>query len=654
MRKKTIFTLPIFALVIASLFSQTLTAQERYTVRSDPKNNKRKIIDLQPVVRKAELKVDRRNALDVSRGFPRKAIVFKPFEMKNPRSGKALNPDAVLTIKLPDGTQRKTTVKQYYEQLNKLEEALAAKGRTLREPTTFNDLRPKFTNNNTYSVQPKLSSGYKTTNFKVNPPKKTNTGFINIGNVVLTPTVNPVVLGLVNWDAKLYVSLFYPNHGTSEFPTEWATVSGTSFGRKVYPIIMQVPKGMEGIIKRVDWQVSDQPFDGTIKEVNVPNVKLSGTINPLQWASGIRGAEIIPDYKTSKFAYDYIDLSKIEPEPVQAVKAYYIRTIAYNQAGEVLKVSSTATANYGAINKPFKIASPESNTVPGFNYQFPDANSGIPFGVFVKGSGFSTYKNKAYTDDTYEILKTTGYKVSASAALGIKYFNFLSIVSDQEPASKDLTIIKANFIAALGSVPSYGSSDQGIKLTLSMLDGIIPPYEIGFSTPVPNVPNAISLDYDVVQPIDMGLIDSRFFIGPVPIRITAGITGEAGLKLFGQVNTSTFEGSGGIKPFLNTRFYASGGVDAIIAYATLNADVNPLLSLDMPVTFSSSGTPLTFSTNLSGLAGRVYLKVGFYYPCPSLEKIVGWLTGDEDLPLCECNWEYNIFDFPGFTHTMNY
>lgn len=639
-------------LVIAMLISQNLFAQQRYTVRADPKNAKRKIIDLEPVSKKATFIIQTKNALDVPK-FARQPIAFKPFEMRNPKTGKALNPDAVLTIKMPDGTERKTTVKQYFEQLNKLEEALSARGRTLRVSNTFNDLRPNF-NNNAYTVQPKLNAGYRTTTFKTNPPKKNNNGGIIGSNIIIAPTVSPTVFNVINWDAKLFVSKFYSNHGTPEFPTEWGTVSGTSLGRKVYPIIVQVPKGMDGLIKRIDWQVSDQPFDGTIKDVNVPNVKLSGAINPLQWSMSIRGSDLIPDYKSSKFAYDYIDLSKIETEPVQKVKPFYIRTIAYDQTGEILKISNTATANYGAINKPFKIATPETNTVPGFNYQFPEAGSSIPFGVFIKGSGFSTYKNKAYTDDTYEILKTTGYKVSASAALGIKYFNFLSIVNDNEPATKDLTIIKGNFIAALGNVPSYGKNDQGVKLTISMLDDVIPPYEIGFTTPVPNVPNTISLDYDVVQKLDMGLLDSRFFIGPVPIRITAGITGEAGLKLFGQFNNQTFEASGGIKPFLNTRFYASGGVDAIIAYATLNAEVNPLLSLEMPVTFSSSATPLTFNTNLSGLAGRVYLKVGFYYPCPSLEKIVGWLSGDEDLPLCECNWEYNIFDFPGFTHSMNY
>jgi hypothetical protein len=156
------------------------------------------------------------------------------------------------------------------------------------------------------------------------------------------------------------------------------------------------------------------------------------------------------------------------------------------------------------------------------------------------------------------------------------------------------------------------------------------------------------------QPFDMQLADARFMLGPIPIVIRAKITGEAGLELGGQIDMSNKSFDGFIKPYVNSSFHADGGVDAVIAYATLNADVNPLLQIDMPVGFSSSGKSLSFTNTMSGLYGRVYLKVGFFYPCPSVEKIVGWITGSEDVPLCECVWEYNIFQWDGFLHEATY
>src|ERR1044071_5605810 len=116
--------------------------------------------------------------------------------------------------------------------------------------------------------------------------------------------------------------------------------------------------------------------------------------------------------------------------------------------------------------------------------------------------------------------------------------------------------------------------------------------EIGFTEKIPGTDN-ISLNYTVKQPLDVELLNTRFMIGPVPFKVTVGIGGEAGVELSGQVNTKTYDMTGTIRPYISSRFYASGGVDAIIAYATLNAEVDPLLSINMPVTFSSDGKSLT-------------------------------------------------------------
>jgi hypothetical protein len=165
---------------------------------------------------------------------------------------------------------------------------------------------------------------------------------------------------------------------------------------------------------------------------------------------------------------------------------------------------------------------------------------------------------------------------------------------------------------------------------------------------------AVSLNYKVSQSLDIDLVNMRFMIGPVPIAIKASLGGEAGLNIQGFADLIKQEVIGSISPYVSSRFGASGGVDAFIAYATLNAKLDPLLYIGLPMSFRSDSPDKVFMDGkLKGLYGTVYLKVGFYYPCPDLGKVVGWLTGDEEVPLCECNWEYNIFAFDGFEHDFN-
>lgn len=651
----------IFALAVCLFFSAFLFAQQGFKTRIDPQNPKRKIIDLPPVIRKAPVIDEKRNVLDDA-SFKRAPIPFKPFEMRNPKTGKDLDPNAVLTIAMPDKTTRTTTVKQFYEQLNKMESALAARGRSLRDPASFTDLRPKFVSNN-YKNPPALPKGFQAGIFKVNPVvnKFSNNNIITkpSTNIIIKPVTNPPVLfNIVNWDAETYIAGYTENTGTTEFPAEWMKASGTGKGRNIYPVIVQVPKGIEGLIDRIEWQVTTTPFDGTLKDVDVPGIIQKGFLGNIQWSTGFRGTGELPAYKKSTYCIFYVDLAKAQqPEPVDDVKPYYVRAVCFNKAGDVVKISSQAVANYGAKEVAMTMPLTETQSVPKFSYQFPEEGSSIPFGVFIKGKGFNSANFKEITTKGgNSSINKLGYSISSNASLGIKYFNFLSLVSDNEPASKPFTLINADFNAVLGKVKNNSGSylPYGIKLNLSFLDGAVP-YNIDFTNTVPGSPNLVQLDYSLPQSIDIGLLDMRFFIGPVPIKIAASIKGEAGIKMFGQANTSSFEISGGIEPYVKTSFDASGGVDAIIAYATLNAQVDPLLALNMPMTFNSSnGSPLNLNSTLSGLAGRVFLKVGFYYPCPSLEKIIGFLSGSEPLPLCECSWEYNIFDFPGFTHTYSY
>jgi hypothetical protein len=656
----------LIALVLSLICTLSLIGQQPYTTRQDPKNPKRTIVEYKPQTKKLiPLKLNR-DVLDASK-FTKPPLVYKPFEMKNPKTGNTLNPQTKITIKIPGKKELVTTVKQYFDELNKMEKKLAETGRTLRVPATFVDFRPAFTRVN-YTKAPKLSKGFTTRTFIAsNTGRKSNNDMSKpgpmIGNIEKNDPIRIEPGGgrgpaIRNWNATLYIAQRFENHGHAEFPAEWVKLGFPD--RHTYPVIVQVPNGLETAIKRIDWQVSDKPFDGTLKEVNVPGIKLSGSMNPVSWANFFRGVPgNLPNYDKFKYAalYIFFDPKKMSSTPIAVpVKKYYIRAICYNQAGEVLKISSQVVALYGDSKQKAVVLGDgnQYNSVPPINYQFPDAGTDLPFGVFVKGSGLKSMKAKTYKDEYDATGTVTGYKLTSKASFGVKYFNFMSLVDAQEPISKPLTVVGADFEAVLGLGTATDGTHEtpGVRVTMTVLDQVLPPYEFA---PIPNIPNTVSLEKDLVQPLNVELLNMWFFIGPVPLHVTSAITGQGGVRFSGTANLTTKELTGSITPFLETRFDATAGVDALIAYATVTATVNPLISLHLPMTINSNASsPLSFSGNLSGLSGKIFLTVGFFYPCPDLGKVIGWLVGSEETPLCECKWEYNIFDFGGFNHSYNY
>lgn len=661
-------TTRLLLFVCSVLFCITGSAQERYTVRTDPSNPKRKIVELRPVTHRLRTTQNLRNIL-VEDQAKRAPIPFQPFEMKHPKTGKPLNPEAKMTIKMPDGSTRSTTVKEFYAQVNDLEKQLSAKGRSLRQPNSLQDMKapvPAMAYNGTPLLTKGFSNRLKKNPVlvKVNPPATAGLGGIpkTIGTkpIVMNPGASmPKYISIADWNPNLYIAESTSGYGTVEFPAVWVNTTITNSGRKEFPVLLGVPKGFSPLIKKIVWQLSSQPFDNTLKNDNPPGLKKQGTIAaPFSWKQGVRGAEDIANKTKDVFVSFIISLADIPFPPKETVDQYYIRAVMYNELNEVLKISPMVVAKYGMVSTEIKVPFTEYNTVPGFSYSFPPEGSDIPFGLYVKGNGLSSSKRHDFSGLKQNIPIITGYKIQANAKLGIRYFNFSSLVNSSEPKSKEFDLVDAKFsgIAGVGT-SSYKQgmeTPQGVSLTLNLLNGLVPPVEYNFTEYIPGT-SSVNLAHNFTQSLDADIVDTRFLIGPVPIHINAGIFGEAGVELSGQFDTQNFTASGEIRPHISLGFKASGGVDAVIAYAMLVAEVNPLLAVNMPLTFSSTASkPLSFSTGISGLKGQVYLKAGFYYPCPSLEKIAGWLSGDEDLPLCECSWEYKIFSFDGFSDQLGY
>lgn len=626
-----------------------------FTITQNPQNPKRKLVTLPKVTRAVQQVKLNQNVLD-SPGFKRTPIAFQKFDMVNPRTGKALNPAAKITLPGPDGKPGPTmTVQQYFDQLNMVETELTKRGHTLRNPSTFVGVKPDF-NRATLDAAPKTPVGFKpapATMFETRRAKvaegKSSPTYV-IGTIKTEPTLNPGVYAAVTAPI-LYVGEQYSDFGTVEFPVNWAKETLKRDGPK-FLFLAESGDGIVPTAKKIQWQISGTPFPNGGDPLNPTGMVKSGVADVTSWTNALRGMD---PKKGRKFASFTIDFSILGPPVKNQSRVYYVRAFLLGADGKpVTAPSGGVKVNYGMGEPIFlEIESSQPSYSPGFNYQLPKGND-VPFGVYLKGSGLRTVKRMKNTKAGVVPL---GFKATANAAVGIRYFNFEHIVNDSAPYSSTLDVLGVGFSAIAGTGTGDGNQNepQGVSLNVTTF-GVTTPVPL---VSVPGVPNSVSLEYDLVQPIDYTLVDILIFIGPVPIRIVAKLTGEVGIHLYGVCNLAPpYNMTGGISPFFHSRFDASGGPDILIAYGKLAAEVNPLLNVDALLAFDSDAKdPVTVTNSISGLKGRVYLMAGFYHPCPpvkQVKKLFGFITGDEDCPLCETKWEYTIFDFPGFSDTSTY
>jgi hypothetical protein len=653
----------LLALLAPSALIPTTPAQTRrrggggdpqMTITRDPKNPKRQIITLPKVTRSVPQTKLTQNVLD-SPGFRRQPIPMQKFEMVNPGTGKALNPADKIQLPSPDGKPGPTmTVKEYFDQLNMVETELTKRGHTLRDPSTFAGAKPNFARAS-FDATPKTPTGFKTapaSMFEIRRAKvaegKSSKPFI-LGGVSVQPTVDPGVVALA-FAPVLYVGEQTSDFGTPEFPVNWAKETLKRDGPK-FLFLAEVVDGQVPSAKKVQWQISGTPFQNGGDPLNPTGMVKSGVADLANWAVATRGMD---PKKGKKFASFTIDFSILGPPVKNQSRVYYVRAVLLGADGKPISVPSPGVkVNYGMGEPVFlEIESQQPSFSPSFNFQLPKGEE-VPFGVYLKGSGLRTMKK---VKNTKAGQVTLGFKATADAAVGIRYFNFEHIVNDSAPFSSTLDVLGVSFSAVAGTGTGNGNTNeaQGISLNVTTF-GVTTPVPLAS---VPGVPNAFSLEYDLVQPIDYTLVNTVIFIGPVPIHILATLSGEVGLRLYGQCNLSSpYTMSGGITPYFHSRFNASGGPDILIAYGKLAAELNPLLNVDALLAFDSDAKdPVSVTNSISGLKGRVYLTAGFYHPCPpvkQVKKLFGFITSGE-CPLCETKWEWTIFDWDGFSDTSTY
>lgn len=627
-------------------------------IRPNPRNPKRKIIEISPIRRSLQQVNLLKNALD-DKAFRQEPIPFQRFEMVHPTTRKPLDPNAKLTLTTPDGRSRTTTVKEYFEQLNELEMALSQRGHTLRDANAFANLRPVFTPRPAPQA-PRLPTGfsfisqaeYESRKAKVSSGSSTP---LIIGTLSQVPVSGAILAGgirnvpIVDVIPTLYVSDRTSDLGTPEFPAKWVAASVPNKGRKAFPFLIEVDSGYNQIVKKIDLLISEQPFTAS-SNVGLPAGVQKVTVTKIEWSKGFFGTDLL-NSKGKIYGLFFLSISdggyKFGPEPDGSYKTFHVRAVPIGADDKPLKASTAVKVNYGSGDNFIPVEAQLPSAVPNFNYSFPEGKS--PFAVYLRGQGLKTVKSQV---NSKAGIVPLGYHTTANAALGLSYFNFKHLVDSSKPFTEDQDLLSVNFNAVAGvkTGPSNGNETPGATMTLNILGDI---KELNF--PAAPGGSVIPLEYDCPPAeINYELFSYRFFIGPVPVKVSGSLTGRAGINLYGQVDTSpsSLKVTGTINPFVETSFEAKGGVDVVIAYARLVAKLDPIFRADLLLSFDSqSSKPVTMSQSFRGLNGSVSLEAGFYYPCPSLKKIVGFLTGGEELPLCETKWDYQIFQFGGFGPT---
>jgi hypothetical protein len=80
------------------------------------------------------------NILNLIKLHQRAPIPYKPFELRDPKTGAAISPETMVTL----SNGKTMAARQYYDELNSLEQQFNAAGYTLREPQKIQFLEPSL------------------------------------------------------------------------------------------------------------------------------------------------------------------------------------------------------------------------------------------------------------------------------------------------------------------------------------------------------------------------------------------------------------------------------------------------------------------------------------------------------------------------------
>ncbi len=198
---------------------------------------------------------------------------------------------------------------------------------------------------------------------------------------------------------------------------------------------------------------------------------------------------------------------------------------------------------------------------------------------------------------------------------------------------------RADLLRATVNVQAPDSGDLSARINVSAFGGSV--YDRQFKGGT--VQKSDSFSYSIGRDI----VSQRFMVGPIPMNVTLGVRGSAGLRY--DLYASPRYAKASAVPFLNTQVYGQGGPDIVIGGGGVGVNLT-LLNDELELTAKAKirtdlqAQKIFLDANfyalnkLDALGGNVYIYAFTYVPnfgIPPWEKK---------------QWNWNVWDWKGFHH----
>ncbi len=574
-----------------------------------------------------------RNIFDAKKGFALAPIKFVAFTVTPDATQKGFKMDSIYTWTAPDGEVKTASGEEILKQVNEMERELNFRGRTLRKRNAFSALNYKLTNPNALLKTPKYAT-------KILQDAALNNGTGNKFNKILQiktkhnklPDVSSKFSTVIGGDVGVYFGRIISN--TGEFQGNISTSSFIDNTKCTTQCPLDLTLSLDAKmlqslnISNCVLEISDNPDR---KPNDNTNILATGNFNfkkPVFSKYGTQNVTVSGDAPPSfhtlySFSVKINDLSKLAKASLKPV-LYYAYVKFYNDKGDLLYYSSYNTAVLESkIDVPIFIGQ-DKKVNAGFEDAFTDP-TGL-FGMYYKSSNLNaTYSTKR---DEATLVISENAKLSGDVEIGAQYYNFWYLLDNDQPKYERKSFISANFSSDYTKKYTQGrppirrpgaekkSNDMnnypGYQLNYSIFDGETTEHYTKAS------------GYTTTRSLVYNLFDERFFIGPVPCRITVDMSSNASFTRQSTIDTltdGTVSLSTSVTPHLDLTLTGKGGVDAAIAYATIVANVK-VIEVDLPISAKANkDVDLEAALKITALSGEIYFTAGLCIPIPWFDDL---------------------------------
>ena len=574
-----------------------------------------------------------RNIFDARKGFAIAPIKHVAFTVTPDAAKKGFKMDSIYTWTAPDGEVKMASGEEILKQVNEMERELNFRGRTLRKQNAFSALSYKLINQSAVLKIPKSVTKISDDPVLKNGPGK---GIYKIPIIKTKHNKLPDVSGkfstVIGGDVGVYFGRIISN--TGEFQGNISTSSFIDNSKCIKQCPLDITLSLDAKmiqslnISNCVLEISDNPDR---KPNDNTNILATGNFNFKKPAFAKYGTENVsisgdapPSFHTLySFSVKINDLSKLAKAAIKPV-LYYAYVKFYNDKGDLLYYSSYNTAVLESkIDVPIFIGQ-DKKVNAGFDDAFTDP-TGL-FGMYYKSSNLnSTYSTKR---DEATLVISENAKLSGDVEIGAQYYNFWYLLDNDQPKYERKSFIAANFSSEYTN--RYKQGMVGIRIPggekksndMNNYSGYQMNYSLFDGETTENYTKTAG--YTTTRSVEYNLFDERFFIGPVPCRITVDMKGNATLTrqstmdtlIDGSVSLST-----SVTPHLDLTLTEKGGVDASIAYATIVANVK-VIEVDLPVNAKASkDADLDAALKITALSGEIYFTAGLCIPIPWFDDL---------------------------------